>query len=364
MPTLNEYTKESSQSGYYVRANVGGDSPVTLQVSALAQRLFLMLGYRADDNLPTKLVWSMYDVGLLYTLNPITSIHGGGSDGAESIFDQLDFESSLSEEKEDEIVSQLEQYDGPDSDEVEELINRLQSGGDFSSPEYGEKGDLPLLQQWAKNSEKYEKLTEEFEGYESFAEASIQTFARHPYLSAPPIWFESEGGIRYRLEHDNYDLSIYVSDYRFHDDYAFKVVVEHMNGEKEIAEVSRNGYITEYTNHAGRLGLRMRVSAMLDWVIPDERIIVDNQQTSTEPLTPDYHSVDETDLSEIAESEGVDEDDLVIAKIDRISNSGNPVFEFNGVNAITDQGEPGRKYVVKMLSKKKAEVITELPKES
>lgn len=73
MPRLYEYTDGSDRgTGYYVRAGVDG-SVVTLQANPIVEELYDALGYKAGtypdggDELPGRLVWSLYDVGLHYT---------------------------------------------------------------------------------------------------------------------------------------------------------------------------------------------------------------------------------------------------------------------------------------------------------
>src|SRR6056297_3235030 len=67
MPTLRRYVPNSPKTGYYIQANVGAGAPVTLQVSKLASKILNENGYGDEDTVPAKLVWAMYDVGLLST---------------------------------------------------------------------------------------------------------------------------------------------------------------------------------------------------------------------------------------------------------------------------------------------------------
>jgi hypothetical protein len=62
MLILNKYARLNEKTGYFIRANVGGSQPVALQVISTAQQIFKDDGYSDGSSIPTKLVWSMYDV--------------------------------------------------------------------------------------------------------------------------------------------------------------------------------------------------------------------------------------------------------------------------------------------------------------
>lgn len=360
MPTLNRYTQNSDQTGYYIRANVGGSSPVTLQVSALARRVFRLLGCTDGDPVPAKLVWSMYDLGLLYTLSSFTTEPERSSSGDVAAFvEELESDSSLSSGEREHIIDQLERYEGPDTEEIEALIERLQGTG-FSRAEAAEIGDaVPLLLKWAENPSAYEELVESIEKYEEFAAASIRTFARHPHVEAPPVTFCDDGGIRYELSHENYSETVYVRDRRFHSlSYSYEVVVEHSNGGREIAYVSRSGYISEYENDAGRRGLRMKVESMLEWVLPDSRITVPVDSGAG------FTEYEGEELEVMKKIDDVDEGDLFVGTIDRISNSGNLIVQKGDHHLHVDEGEVGETYLIERLSSNAGRVLSRFKSDS
>lgn len=359
MPTLNKYADASERTGYFIRANVGAKNPITLQVSDLAERLLIMLGYRSQHSIPSKLVWSMYDVGLLFTLNSMTSIDGiGDTESAEHLLDQLDLDSSLSADKEHEIVTELNEYEGPDAESVEELLEHFQGDRETSDPEISQiEGDLGLVRKWAQNPGQLNEVAEEINEFEAIAEASIQTFGRHPYLKAPPIWILDTGTIKYQLEHENYNQSIYIVDYRFHSRSDYKVIIEYSEDEREFGEVSGNGVLRDYTNEAGKKGTRIRMSGMLDWVIPAKsiRVTLDHSKTPTPEWAKEYA---DRPLEMIREPKNVDESNLVVGTIDRISNSGNPVVIVDdGNHYLTDQGSPGETYLIERMSDNRGRVL-------
>lgn len=359
MPTLNRYAESANKKGYYIRANVGTGSPVTLQVSDLVERIFWLLDYEPPATIPTKLVWNMYDVGLLYTLNSLSSATNGIDNDSTSLLEKRDLDSSLSQEREEEIITRLKEYDGPDTEEVEKLIERFErSGGSSPTTTSSEQGDLTLLQKWAENPEKLSDLADTFDGYEKFASASVQTFAKHPYLSAPPIWFQDDGAIKYRVEKSDKKRDVFIADSRFRPDFDFKVTIDHGDDRYEVANVSRTCSIISYHNEANRLGSRIRMSGMLDWVVPNEKTLVDIPFSSDlygEGRITEYKG---EKLEPIQKPVDGNPANFVVGVVDRISGSDNPVVEERKGHFILDQGKLGEKYLVEMMSSNRGRVLS------
>lgn len=124
MPTLNRYVRSSSKSGYYIRANVGRGAPVTLQVADLAARILSDNGFSDGDTVPTKLVWSMYDIDLLYTeaAGPTSSTR---RDVAESFSDHH-IDARLDPGTREALIEYLGQYSGARRRSVNRLRTRLE----------------------------------------------------------------------------------------------------------------------------------------------------------------------------------------------------------------------------------------------
>ncbi len=123
MPTLRQYVPTSSQTGYYIQANVGAGAPITLQVSDLAGRIFTDTGYKDGDTVPTKFVWAMYDVGLIST--------GGGSTSTTksanvySAFTSHSVSAKLSDQTRAELIQYLNEYRGTQQRRVGRLRREL-----------------------------------------------------------------------------------------------------------------------------------------------------------------------------------------------------------------------------------------------
>lgn len=127
MPSLKTYTDESDKTGFYILANVGGSHPVTLQVTDLGAQILQKAGYEAEDNIPTKVVWSMFDVGILYTSSTINS-PPEVTQGASKIFEELGVNNNLTENEKQQLLRYLEEYDGPNKAQVATLKERLNEG--------------------------------------------------------------------------------------------------------------------------------------------------------------------------------------------------------------------------------------------
>jgi len=365
MPTLNQYTKKSSKSGYYIHANAGGTTPVTLQVTALARRLFDLLEYHPGDTLPSKLVWSMYDVGLLYTRKSLhDTIDRTSTGNAPSLVKEFDLESALTEEEQDDIINQLEAYNGPQTEEVDHLIEELRNG-DLGPSEQMPSSDTAeneaaasMLSEWINDTSNHEYFSENLYGYHEFSVASIQTFVDHPYLASPPVWVTETADIKYELSRNKYDASIYISDCRFRDtDFSYQVIIEHPAG-KETGFVTKNGYLTDYTNDAGRRGSRIRFRGMLDWIIPASPVSVSGTTEIPDPKV--ISKLDQDELNTILESHDIDKTDLQIVKVDRISNSENPIVQFTDNHVVLDRGEPGGQYIIERTGPQRGRVLTEI----
>src|SRR5699024_1038362 len=203
MPTLYEYSEKSDKQGNYIRASVGGDTPITLQVSTLATYLFELTNYSSGDTVPSKFVWSMYDVGLVYTLRSLEiGQEKSSSIEMSRVINHIEFDNSISEEEEANIDSKLENYRGPRSDEVQELIYHISGQNSPSTGLQTDEFERDLvIDNWCENPEEFESLSESIMGYDRFVEASIQTFSQHPYLSTTSMRFTTDGKIEYELAH-------------------------------------------------------------------------------------------------------------------------------------------------------------------
>jgi hypothetical protein len=148
MPELKSYTDDSPKSGHYILANVGGPHPITIQVTDLGERILRNAGYKGGDNVPTKVVWSMFEVGILYTSGKINDPPEVTDDPGE-IFRQLGVENQLTAQEQEQLIRYLNEYTGPNQTEVADLRETLEASTatmqvEQSMPEEVEK-DLARL---------------------------------------------------------------------------------------------------------------------------------------------------------------------------------------------------------------------------
>lgn len=125
MPKLKRYVSDSEKSGVYIVANVGGNHPVTLQVTSVGRKILNKAGYNPEDAVPTEVVWSMYDVGLVYTSNVVNN-PPEVEERTDEIFDQLGVSNNLTRGERQELLSHLKKYDGPNQGQVAALRDDLQ----------------------------------------------------------------------------------------------------------------------------------------------------------------------------------------------------------------------------------------------
>lgn len=125
MPKLKAYTSDSAKSGHYILANVGGSHPITIQVTDLGEQILRKAGYETGDNVPTKVVWSMFDIGILYTSGTIND-PPEIVDGPDETFRQLGVANKLTAQEQDQLLRYLEEYTGPNQTEVNALRETLE----------------------------------------------------------------------------------------------------------------------------------------------------------------------------------------------------------------------------------------------
>jgi hypothetical protein len=104
---------------------VGGSHPVTLQLTTIGEKILQKCGYNSEDNVPTKVVWSMFDVGIIYTSGTINE-PPNVTEGTDEIFHQLGVANRLSSEERNQLLRYLEEYTGPNTEQVESLQSDIQ----------------------------------------------------------------------------------------------------------------------------------------------------------------------------------------------------------------------------------------------
>lgn len=138
MPSLRQYKPDSEKSGHYILANVGGSHPITIQVTDLGGQILQKAGYAHGDNVPTKVVWAMFDIGILYTSNT-TNEPPETVDNPDQTFQQLGVANNLTAQEKDQLLNYLNEYTGPNQSEVRDLREELEQ----SAPAVDNETDIP-----------------------------------------------------------------------------------------------------------------------------------------------------------------------------------------------------------------------------
>lgn len=297
MPTLNRYADDNEKDGFYIRSNIGGEAPITLQVTPIASQIFRAVGYEDGDTIPTKLVWTMYDLDMVYTLSSLDLDSTPTNIAPGAVLEELGLESKLTEEERAKLISYLEGYTGPDADRVNELRKQLleNTSKDVLEPmSSGESewfpgfGGLPetldevkaLLNKWTDSS-----LTEKAEKAlilnEDFVMWSVRTFAAHPLLSETPLIAIGNNELVYELEPAGIADNVTIADNRGNDEtvsgeitrssqYDYRIQRTLFDGSREEAYV-RGDTIVRYDSLSGNRGSRLMLSYDLDEILPPHR---------------------------------------------------------------------------------------------
>jgi hypothetical protein len=173
MPKLKRYVEDSSKSGFYVLANVGGNHPVTLQTDNIGELILKKGGYGAEDNISTEVVWSMYDVGLLYTSNTVNKIPKT-QERTDEIFRDLGVANKLSDRERKKLLQELKQYQGPNPDQIKSLREDLKtsdSEGSKSDKQSQNEGEIDSIARLITLRENGKITEEEYKLLKSQADA-------------------------------------------------------------------------------------------------------------------------------------------------------------------------------------------------
>ncbi|SEH62949.1 hypothetical protein SAMN05192561_11534 [Halopenitus malekzadehii] len=364
MPRLKRYVESSEQDGYYVLAHTG--QPVTLQVSDLGYVIFHFLGYSPNEGLPSKLVWAMYDIDILYSSSSVDlERENQNISQLIEVLDDLDLDKEFGAEDRRRLVEYLKNYEGPDKEDVQEFIERIGLSDDIEIPGKSPnpiptnfKEALSLIERHASSRSDFETSVSRIHD-QNYTKASIQSFANHPHLVEESIEVRPHGVIQYELSRDRKGETIIVRDKRITEDdpYDYSIRIKYSTGGKEIATV-KDGYLQEYHNHDASVGARFRISSMLDWILPTTEVEFTRESEETEVGSGYVSEWNGMELIPINVVQHPDPSDLKIFAVDRISNAGNPVVETEDGILLLDEGEPDERYLVKVKSDHNGEVIS------
>ncbi|WP_049998786.1 hypothetical protein [Halococcus sediminicola] len=387
MPRLNEYTPTSEKSGYYIRANVGGSHPITLQVTDLARLIFEKTGYEPERAVPTRLVWAMYDLHLLYThksldIDAVSEVSTG------EILQDLDLDSTLSETERTRLISYIHEYEGEQKSTLTRLKRELErstaanTDTDVDGTGANEDTDqsafsmtldeaISHLYMIAGDVNHYRRVKGDID--RTYLMQSLRTFIPHPYADTENASITGNNLIEYPVIHPERGVTCLLTDYRRH-----RQLSEYIDADYSCRFTGSETGATGYVNHEWIVAFtptdngqydREEFRRDLTWILPRDPVKLD--EPVQDDLADKDHLVYDTDESTIIEYRGkkatpckrvsrYSEHHFRSVEVVRISNNGNPVINIGTAEALLDEGEPGHEYVAEKQSGYEWRAISEI----
>lgn len=350
MPTLNKYSPSNEKNGYFIRANVGGNHPITLQVSPVAEAVLRDNGFRHEDNVPTKVVWSMYDVGLLWTENS-GNVDRDKSEDINAVFAANNMRAKLRETTRSKLVNYLKGYDGPQRHKLQMLcdsLDRVRPRPSSEAQSHSRPGTIDeaisFLYTQSESVEDFREVKNKAKKYPNRTLSSVQTFYNHPCLAGTCV--VRQGGIvEYPVNQDGEKMTIF--DVR-------RAAPTQKLTDESLDEID---YISQYVDTGGGTH---RMFFRGDRLVPE---LEENQDPRNpdggdvipKPPIPPVLVLNAIRCEEMDSNPKIQmlpgkptpdpKTDLVHwVEVDRISNSENPVIETKNGEYILDEGSPGERY--------------------
>ncbi|MDL0123429.1 hypothetical protein [Halobacterium salinarum] len=353
MPSLNRYASSNSKSGYFVRANVGGSHPVTLQTTDTGERIFRDNDYSDGSTIPTKLVWSMYDVDLLYTESSLST--STPSHSFDSLSDAVNG-SNLTEGTRKELVEYFNSYVGSHQKAVSKILEDLRQ---TMSIDTVETYDISKPAESARsffgsfNEESEEDIEPLIEELGDNARSSLLTFAqRAPQLEE--IEITEQNTLAYHFTPLSvsgdaivYDLTVGPDGYS---DREYDYRIEYRDYEASSVYV-RDGEVGKINGPEKNLS-QAEAQRLAEELSP---VQIDLEAISS---TVDAPAISELDIPDRAFTQG--DSDLLVGVVDRVSNSDNPLVEMEDGHMLLDFGKEDGIYLINRIEPTWGRVLCEL----
>lgn len=354
MPTLNKYARSNEKTGYFIRANVGGSHPVTLQVTSTAEQIFKDNGYSDESNIPTKLVWSMYDVDLLYTESSVSSETPSYS--FESLSDAVTG-SQLTEGTRQDLVRYFEDYSGAHQKRVNDVLSELRrevTAGSielYNSSEPVQNARNLLIKYSSKSGDKIDQF---LSNVGKKGRQSLLTFGQRA-SQITDIDLTDQGLVSYQVTPLSVRGEVTVFDLtssdraRENEEYDYRIDYER---EQRTASIHiRDGTIEKMTGASDNL--TSSEARQLANELTPVKINKSNIKS-----TIDAPSISELDIPERAFIQG--DSDLLVGVVDRISNSDNPLVETDDGHLLLDTGDKDEVYLIDQIESVWGRVLCKL----
>lgn len=349
MPTLNRYADSNEKSGYYVRANVGGSNPVTLQTTNTSERILRDNGYSDGSTVPTKLVWSMYDVDLLRTESSIST--STPSHSFESLSDAMT-DSRLTESTRENLIEYFQSYSGPHQGAVNKLLEDIRH---TVSTDTIEKYDAErpietaksFLQRFAEQTEG--EIDTLFRKRQDWAVNSLLTFSQRA-SQLRKIDIRKRTVIIYHISPISVHGKARIYDYTLsEEDYDYRI--DYQDG-AQISFYIRDGRITNAN------GPRDLLTPLEARQLTEETTPVDIRDKDVN-FTVDVPHSSKLELPDKSFLEG--DKELLVGVVDRMSNNNNPVVELSDGHLLLDAGKEGHLYLINKVESRWGRALCELP---
>jgi len=345
MPTLSKYAQSNQKTGYFVKANVGGSHPVTLQTTDVAERVFKDNGYSDGSTVPTKLIWSMYDTGLLYTNTTISASTLSHS------YDSLSkaiTDSRLTEPTRNKLIEYFESYSGPNQVAITDLLEdiRLTVSSD-TIEEYDPENPLETAKSFveAYNQRPEYQIDALFDRGQDWAVDSVLTFSQR---ASQLEKIEIKGTILgYHLSPISVSGKARVYDRRFLDRHDHDYRIEYQDS-KMISLQVQNGRITSSNGPENLLTL-LEARQLTEETTPVEINENDVRYTIDSPPSSRITIPEKSFLQ--------GDKELLVGAVDRISNNNNPLVELTDGHILLDAGEKGEIYLINRVDERWGRVL-------
>lgn len=357
MPTLRKYKTSSPKDGYYIQANVGAAHPITLQVTNTAEMIFDKTGYHPDQSVPTKLVWSMYDLELLFTEKSIES-HRPQNVSISDVFQDLNLKNRLSAREVNKVISYLDDYNGPQQGTLTKLKIDLESAtppdtsDGLLSDGTGKSQSVGIPQTTDEAIAFLFPLCSDVSDFRQIKNSvnneyllrSLQTFLEHPHVKPAKSDLDSAGNLRYHLARDDRDYAVRLTDQRRPQkesiapeaDYLLRISTASGAARAAVADED----VISFTAAEGGGYDRHQLMSDLSWILPKNPRQI-NSDNGEKPAATDL----EREIEAPQVPQKTEEPTIHRVEVDRISTAGNPVIRVDGTEHLLNMGEPGEVYL-------------------
>ena len=353
----------SDQSGYYIQANVGVPHPITLQVTPLAARIFRHTGFTPDEAVPTKLVWAMYELDLVYTNESLATTTHQTVATADVVRD-LDLGNKLSPADREALIDYIDSYTGPQTETLHKLKQELtEATGPATATATPPKAPPDtaaeaLSQLFELTADPTEFRTAKRNCDHQYLRQSLQTFLPWPHLDFAATTLTANWHLEYTIHDPASSARGFVCDLRSVDgdtgSGAPLYRIRMPDGDGEATATWTADGIQSFTPATDGDYTKTDLNADLAWLLPDGAVPFTQAVTDgTTTIAGRTLAPRDADIEPAA-------DQLHVVEVDRISTAGNPVVETTDGHHILDTGTPGDRFLVTAVDSRHLQAVAQI----